>query len=524
MLSRLLPRSQRIALCSRPDEFEVSYPQVRFAREGGECRAQLSNCGHCGRLKRLLSMLLIALSSVQAAGAADYREVIGHRLLQRALGTYTPDGHGVRIAQVEAPLQSRPGLWRFASVGAWWPDADDNEFEGKRLHFASSEGDGSHSGHATGVGRLLYGASSSMASAATDIDLYSATDWMQSVLRTGSMFFPAQMNARVINHSWVGSTGSPVYDSEMLRRLDWSINTDRNVQVVGIGNGNPSPPLLGNAFNVVSVGRSDGRHGYGTAEIDSVYREGRTMPLLVAPMDTTSAATPIVAAAAATLVQTAQRWPAFSRDAVRTLDGGVLRDGARPEVIKAVLMAGASREFKTGHGPSEYRQALERRSDNGLDRIYGAGQVNTLSSYAILSGGEQRSAEDGKGGAIEAFGYDFDDEFGGEAGSNEVANYHFRAESPHRWLTATLAWNVRISTSSNAVFAGEAEVLDLDLELFDDTEATRVAVSSSWAENTETIRLPLKSGHEYRVVVRRGDNETEFLWRYALAWRVDAGG
>jgi hypothetical protein len=67
-------------------------------------------------------------------------------------------------------------------------------------------------------------------------------------------------------------------------------------------------------------------------------------------------------------------------------------------------------------------------------------------------------------------------------------------------------------------------MLDLDLELFDDTEATRVAVSSSWAENTETIRLQLRAGHHYRIVVRRGDSEQVFLWRYALAWRVDAGG
>jgi len=477
------------------------------------------------RLKALAAVLSL-LGGVHGAPAADYREVIGYRLLEKVLAIRAPDGAGIRIAQVEAPLLSRPGLWQFAAAGAWRPDVDDGDFEGKRFHFVTSIGEGGISGHATGVGRLLYGASSSMASAATDIDLYGATDWMRDVLRTGSTFFPAQMNARVVNHSWVGSTGSPVYDSEMLRRLDWSINADRNLHVVGVGNGSPSPPLLGNAFNVISVGRSDGRHGSGTAEIDSVYREGRTMPLLVAPMDTTSAATPVVAAAAAVLVQTAQRWAAFSRNTVRTLDGGALPDGARPEVVKALLMAGASREFQSGHGASDYRRELDRRSANGLDRIYGAGQVNVLNSYAILSGGEQRSAEDDRRrrGDIKPYGYDFDDEFGGAAGSNEVANYYFRADRRHPWLTATLAWNVRISTDSAAAFAGEPELVDLDLELFDDTEARRVAVSASWAENTETIRLELAPGHDYRVVVRPGDGEEAFLWRYALAWRRDTGG
>ncbi|MCG3203123.1 MAG: hypothetical protein NFCOHLIN_03042 [Gammaproteobacteria bacterium] len=466
------------------------------------------------------------LSGVRGALAADYREIIGYRRLVEVLGIYVPNGRGVRIAQVEAPLLSRPGLWQFAAAGAWRPDIDDGDFAGKRLHLSTATGEGGISGHATAVGRLLYGASGSMASAATDIDVYSATNWMRDVLRTGSMFFPAQMSARVVNHSWVGSTGSPVYDSEVLRRLDWSVNADRNLHVVGIGNGNPSPPLLGNAFNVISVGRSDGRHGSGTAEIDSVYREERTMPLLVAPMDTTSAATPVVAAAAAALVQTAQRWATFSRNTVRTLDGAALPDGARPEVIKALLMAGANREFRAGNGASDYRRELVRRSANGLDRIYGAGQLNVLNSYAILSGGEQRSAEDDRrrGGIIKPYGYDFDDAFGGEAGSNEVANYHFRADRRHRWLTATLAWNVRISTDSAAAFAGVPELVDLDLELFDDTEARRVAVSASWAENTETIRLELTPGHDYRIVVRLGDGEETFLWRYALAWRRDAGG
>lgn len=475
---------------------------------------------------KVLATLLLLLDVGGGARAADYRETIGFRLLEQVLGNDTPNGRGIRIAQVEAPLLSRPGLWQFASAGAWRPDVEDGDFEGKRLQFAVTASEGAVSGHATGVGRLLYGVSSSMASAATDIDLYSATDWMRDVLRTGSMYFPAQMNARVVNHSWVGSTGSPVYDSEMLRRLDWSINADRNLHVVGVGNGDPSPPLLGNAFNVISVGRSDGRHGSGTAAIDSVYREGRSMPLLVAPMDTTSAATPVVAAAAAVLAQTAQRWTAFSRSTLRTLDGGVLPDGARPEVIKALLMAGASRDFDTGHGPSDYRRELDRRSANGLDKIYGAGQVNILNSYAILSGGEQRSAEDerGRDGAIRPYGYDFDDDFGGEAGSNEVANYHFRADRRHRWLTATLAWNVRISTDSATAFAGEPELVDLDLELFDDTEARRVAVSASWAENTETVRLELTPGHDYRIVVRPGNGEAAFLWRYALAWRRDAGG
>src|SRR3990172_7580648 len=105
--------------------------------------------------------------------------------------------------------------------------------------------------------------------------------------------------------------------------------------------------------------------------------------------ETASSATPVVAAAAALLVQSAHRYPTFSQSSVRTLEGEVLYDAERPEVIKAILMAGADRVASNDDGTSvsDYRGSLDRRTDNGLDRRYGAGQLNVLNSYAILSGG-----------------------------------------------------------------------------------------------------------------------------------------
>ena len=459
--------------------------------------------------------------------AFDYREAIGYTRLQQALGKRLPDGAGLHVAQVEAPLRSDPGFWHLASAGSWWPDATDEEFEHKRFAYVSAKGDGAHSGHASGAGRLFYGRESSIAPGITRIDLYNATEWINTVLRSGSVFYPGQMSARVVNHSWVGSTGSPVYDSELLRRLDWSVNADRSLHVVGISNGEDSPALLGNAFNVIPVGRSDGHHGTSTVAVDSVYREGRSLPLLVAPFETASSATPVVAAAAALLVQSAHRYPTFSQSSVRTLEGEVLYDAERPEVIKAILMAGADRVASNDDGTSvsDYRGSLDRRTDNGLDRRYGAGQLNVLNSYAILSGGEQRSSEDSpkRRAAVAWYGFDFDSDFGGAGGSNALATYRFTADSSRRWLTATLAWNVTITTSGDTF---EANVLlhDLDLELYDEADDRPVAVSASWSQNTESLWLPLTSGHSYRLVVRAaGEGEAPFQWRYALAWRIDAG-
>lgn len=468
---------------------------------------------------------MLMMTAIPAA-AADYRDAIGYAELRAALGERLPDGHGVRVAQVEAPVQARTALWTLRAEGTWWPDAADVEFNGKHLHDVSERTAGAHSAHANSVARLFYGGHSSMAFGVDEIDLLSANDFTQNILRPGSLLFPAQLQARVINHSWVGSTGSQLYDAEMLRRLDWSVNTDRTVHVVGVANGNPSPTLLGNAFNVIPVGRSDGGHGYGTRELDSVYREGRVMPLIVAPMNTTSGATPIVAAAAVLLMQTAQRWPAFSAGKQRTLDGQLLRDGARPEVIKALLMAGADRRFAYDGTPIDYRAQLADRTPNGLDRRYGAGQIDVLNSYAILSGGEQRSAEDQKGRPkpVREFGYDFDMDFGGSDGSNGVANYTLPGSARARRLSTTLVWNVRITTggSGGSAFDVAAQLHDLDLELYDDTEARRVAASDSWQDNTESLWLMLQPGHDYRLVVRRADGEQPFSWRYALAWRITA--
>jgi hypothetical protein len=79
------------------------------------------------------------------------------------------------------------------------------------------------------------------------------------------------------------------------------------IQVVGLTNAIGNSPLLGgSAYNVISVGRTDGVHQQGSVPVsgDNLYGAGRTVPTLVAPQNSTSAATPVVAAAAAVLVQT----------------------------------------------------------------------------------------------------------------------------------------------------------------------------------------------------------------------------
>ena len=59
---------------------------------------------------------------------------------------------------------------------------------------------------------------------------------------------PLSARARVANHSWVGDAQAG--NSDSLRRLDWLIARDEFVNVVGLTNGGPNPPLLSSAYNV----------------------------------------------------------------------------------------------------------------------------------------------------------------------------------------------------------------------------------------------------------------------------------
>ena len=62
-------------------------------------------------------------------------------------------------------------------------------------------------------------------------------------------------------------------------------------------------------------------------------------------------------------------------------------------------MAGADRvTHNTAPNPTNvalYRGTVGNQTANGLDRRYGAGQLNVRNSYWIIAGGEQNSTEDG---------------------------------------------------------------------------------------------------------------------------------
>ncbi|MDH4022918.1 MAG: hypothetical protein OEV14_07315, partial [Gammaproteobacteria bacterium] len=158
-----------------------------------------------------------AIVTFSAPARADYKDDIGFRLLQLQLGAGMPTGAGVPVMHVEGDVFVS-GVW------AYLPDVGNGEFTGKTITDRSGGPAGVYSGHATAVGQLFYGTSTSTAPGITSIDAYSADNWLGAdFLRTASGAGPQPLVsvARVANHSWVYATVT--YDAKILRRIDWLI-------------------------------------------------------------------------------------------------------------------------------------------------------------------------------------------------------------------------------------------------------------------------------------------------------------
>ena len=446
---------------------------------------------------------------------ADYKSDIGYADLETQLGVNAPTGAGIKVTQVEASAVAVND----SAYPIYAPDTTNSQFSFKTFSFPGAAST-SPSGHATGVGSLFYG-NNSIANGISNITSYEANDWINSIV-TNSVSAPVN-GSRIANHSWVGNSDTTAHTGTILRLVDRQVQLNEFIQVVGMNNGPSNSPLLGSAYNVIAVGRTDGGHDSGSDAVDSVYVVGRTRPDLVAPQTTTSAAAPIVSAAAALLVETGHNGGlTLSKDSTNVIGVGTIYNAERAETIKAALMAGADRvtdnTFTTAN-ITGYRSSGHQTS-NGLDDRFGAGQLNVLHSYQIIAAGEQNSQEDGGGnaGAIGLNGFDYDASFGGAgfggSNSNSTATYNFIADADLN-LSASLVWNFGVSNNGSLT----TTLHDLNLELFDVTAQAVSAFSGSAIDNTENLWVNLIMGHSYELLVKSGETNN-FSWDYALAWHT----
>jgi hypothetical protein len=468
-----------------------------------------------GRLFTRMAVSLLLVLFWGAAAAADYKADIGYTQLQTELGSSTPTGAGVVVTQVEAGSVSGGVNYYLPFL----PGSTAVEFKNKIIIPTLTPY--GVSGHATTVGTYFYGNITSIAPGINSIYGYDADNWLLTGFLDTEGGQPLISSARVANHSWVGSftlpeIGSidPLANVDALKRLDWVINRDEYIQVVAMNNGSGSAtePLLGSSFNAIAVGRSDGNSKHGsyplaTTPTTPYASASRTRPDLVAPLGATSYATPVVSAAAALLVEVGHN-PALSTDplvqSTTNRSGNTIYNAERSEVVKAALMAGASRTAISGYSV---------KTTNGLSEVYGAGQLNIYHSYHIIAAGEQNSLQDGGTGLIGRYGFDYDPFFGGSANSNRTASYYFTPLADGK-ITASLVWNLDVDSNLDS-----ATLYNLGLYLYDLTTNQLVGSSTSAADNTENLWLSLNAGQDYllQVLAISGDN---FLWDYGLAWDI----
>jgi hypothetical protein len=467
-------------------------------------------------MKRALLLLVVAMlvvGSGQPALASLYDD-IGYTQLVQELGANMPTGAGVQVTQVEA------------SNGM--PDTSNSQFTGKTFNLDSPVL--TVTGHATTVGQYFYGTTTSIAPGITNISCYDASDWSAYGFLNVLNNAPLISSSRVANHSYVGSmsTSSTIH---ALARTDWVISRDEYIQVVAMNNGGTNYPLMGSSFNAIAVGLSNGSAAHGnyplvTSVTTPYATAGRTRPDLVVPLGATSFATPVVSGAAALLVEVGHNNPGLSRDplvnSTTNRAGETIYNAERSEVVKAALMAGASRtspNLTNSVTPSGYTV----NTANGLNNIYGAGQLNIDNSYHIITGGEQNSREDFSAGMgeISVAGFDYDPYFGGLNGSNRTGTYVFKATSTGS-LSASLVWNLAVTGETAYGFDTTATLYNLGLYLYDLTDSSQLASAASLVDNTENIWwTSLEADHDYMIQVQ-AEMQSNFLWDYALAWNITA--
>jgi hypothetical protein len=436
-----------------------------------------------------------------AAAAQSIPDETGLTALTQRLGAGNqPTGAGVVAALAEAPA---PG---------YLPDASDPQFAGKTI-LPMSAGSGV-SGHATVVGHHYFGLTTSLAPGIDTIHAWEASSWLGPGFLNGTgSTLPKLAVFKVINHSWIGAGFDP---NKSLRKLDYAIEDQQFVTVVGVNNGiGPLDfPLLAHGFNVIAVGRSDGQHHSGPTGL-SMDGPGRQKPELVAPASATSFATPLVSGAAALLVETARTHPALAGDPL----------AERADLIKAVLMAGAEhRAGWTNNAPLS--GPLRGSTTTPLDALWGADEIDVDLSHWILTGDREPASIvlPPLANARHA-GWDVVQL---ASGDSRWLRFSVAAGSPS--VSVVASWHRHV-----ALNFGSYELPDLDLELWrvDGFGQLHSLVgdaglpyfgggnvqSASPVENVEHLYATGLAPGEYALALRRLPDGSA-PWNVALAWSL----
>jgi len=436
--------------------------------------------------------------------AADYADDTDYTKLKAELGAAMLTGAGIAMTQVEstsAPngYMAQTGSGTFAGTGFW-----------RDKSFTAKSGDALFSSHASAVGQYMYGDNSGwpdsvggMCPGVVDVDGYLADAWLNDFLTpTLTNTAPLKETRDVQNHSWIhdAAAGEAATVQDFVRRQDYLIDRDNFVCSVGLNNGTttPVPDIWASAYNVISVGLTNGQHSRGgvTSDMDG---PGRRKPEIVSTTHfgtvATSFSTAYVSGAAGLLRANA--------NVINT------SNARRNKTIKAVLLAGATKdEFP----------AWAKTATDPIDAIYGAGELNIYNSYHIMNGGEQPA---GNMNGRPHFAWDYHSL---SAGGSAEYRLNIPAGMYGVELSAFIVWH-RTLTDTNllpAIFTLEPDpLLNFNFTLFRDPAAGGAAVtidsSTSTLYNLEHVWKKNLPAGNYRLRVSRTGGAAH---DYAIAWRL----
>lgn len=441
---------------------------------------------------RLFPLLLLFVLP-GAAARADVLDDVGVRKLRAFDARLT--GAGVLVAQPEAPgsagrdFEVNPAAaGQPQSLFSWASEG------GHATVFPNAAG--LESGHANTVASLFYGKTSGVAPGVAHVASVSMGLWFDAVIR------PLRVTPfKVANQSFAFGGENAGTD----RAFDDFVSATRTIICSGAGNGGPvlSPAT---AYNLIAVGAYGGNSSAGPTA------NGRTKPDIVAPASVTSFSTPLVAGAAAILVQAGQRL------------GPARLAATDPRTVKALLLNGAAKPAGWTHSATA-----------PLDTRHGAGVLDVFHSYQDFLGGRH-------GPSASAYVSPSANHPGLAAGGSVVRalrgwNFAALASTPARdgvshyvfelagggpyTLTATLVWNRNFN---------HAAINNLDLFLYRTDRSgglALVASSRSAVDNVEHLFTGGLAGGRYDLeVVKHGGASglSSLLEVYALAWDFRGAG
>ncbi|MDE3068078.1 MAG: S8 family serine peptidase [Verrucomicrobiota bacterium] len=464
---------------------------------------------------RQKAALMLVVAGLSGPVCASNLDTVGVTLLGAM--TTNLNGAGVRVAQAEAELSTNPPTWEVAPGAVGQPT---NLFT-----YSSSAGTSStytnslgvESSHADAVAGIFYGTlGDGAAPRVAHVDNDEADYFYNSIINP-TPYLPARLhniNDAVVNQSFIFN-GSTTNDQQTIdSAYDNYADLFNTLFVSGVGNGgavNP-PATCYNGIGVAAYG--------GSSSVGPTPDNGRAKPDLTAPAGATSFSTPLVAGAAALLIQAGLRG-----------DGGSDTNAAADiRTVKALLLNGAVK-------PADWTNT----APSPLDARYGAGILNAFNSYEQLAGGEHgftvsESVPSGgphpppgaTGSVGASSGWDFNTISSSSGGllnsaSDGVNDYYFDVTNgpnqPGFTATVTLVWE-RPQSQSLATPSG---INNLDLFLYDAATGNLVAASTSLVDNVQYLWAPqLPSGRYDLQVLKTATNAVSNTETYALAWEFSS--